>query len=74
MIQVAVCFFVGRPSNIQVNVPQRLRRASDGSRDQLVSYSARLLDDGLAVGSAGNMSVRAGDTWRSPRPASATPS
>jgi len=28
---------------------------------QLVSYSARLLDDGLAVGSAGNMSVRAGD-------------
>ena len=29
---------------------------------QLVSYSARLLDDGLAVGSAGNMSVRAGDT------------
>jgi L-fuculose-phosphate aldolase len=28
-------------------------------RGQLVSYSARLLDDGLAVGSAGNMSVRA---------------
>jgi L-fuculose-phosphate aldolase len=28
---------------------------------QLVSYSARLLDDGLAVGSAGNMSVRSGD-------------
>jgi L-fuculose-phosphate aldolase len=31
-------------------------------RGQLVTYSARLLDDGLAVGSAGNMSVRAGDT------------
>jgi L-fuculose-phosphate aldolase len=30
-------------------------------REQLVSYSVRLLDDGLAVGSAGNMSVRAGD-------------
>jgi L-fuculose-phosphate aldolase len=28
------------------------------ARDQLVSFSARLLDDGLAVGSAGNMSVR----------------
>jgi L-fuculose-phosphate aldolase len=34
--------------------PDGLRAA----RDQLVSYSARLLDDGLAVGSAGNMSVR----------------
>ena len=37
---------------------------SDGlqaARAQLVSYSARLLDDGLAVGSAGNMSVRVGD-------------
>jgi L-fuculose-phosphate aldolase len=37
---------------------------SDGlraARAQLVSYSARLLDDGLAVGSAGNMSVRSGD-------------
>jgi L-fuculose-phosphate aldolase len=31
------------------------------ARAQLVSYSARLLDDGLAVGSAGKMSVRAGD-------------
>ena len=31
------------------------------ARAQLVSYSARLLDDGLAVGSAGNMSIRAGD-------------
>lgn len=39
------------------------RSDSDGlqaARAQLVSYSARLLDDGLAVGSAGNMSVRAG--------------
>ena len=41
------------------------RSDSDGlqaARAQLVSYSARLLDDGLAVGSAGNMSGRAGDT------------
>jgi L-fuculose-phosphate aldolase len=30
-------------------------------RQQLVSYSNRLLDDGLAIGSAGNMSVRTGD-------------
>jgi L-fuculose-phosphate aldolase len=37
---------------------------SDGlqaARAQLVSYSARLLADGLAVGRAGNMSVRVGD-------------
>jgi L-fuculose-phosphate aldolase len=37
---------------------------SDGlraARAQLVSYSARLLADGLAVGSAGNISVRSGD-------------
>jgi len=32
------------------------------ARKQLVSYSARLLDDGLAVGSGGNISVRVGDT------------
>jgi L-fuculose-phosphate aldolase len=31
------------------------------ARAQLVRYSARLLTDGLAVGSAGNISVRAGD-------------
>jgi L-fuculose-phosphate aldolase len=31
------------------------------ARAQLVSYSARLLADGLAIGSAGNISVRAGD-------------
>jgi L-fuculose-phosphate aldolase len=40
------------------------RDHSDGLqavRGQLVRYSARLLDDGLAVGSAGNMSVRAAD-------------
>jgi L-fuculose-phosphate aldolase len=35
----------------------RLRAA----REQLVSYSARLPGDGLAVGSAGNISVRIGD-------------
>ena len=32
-----------------------------GHRERLVSYCNRLLDDGLAIGSAGNMSVRAGD-------------
>jgi L-fuculose-phosphate aldolase len=31
------------------------------ARAQLVAYARRLLDDGLAVGSAGNISVRAGD-------------
>jgi L-fuculose-phosphate aldolase len=31
------------------------------ARAQLVSYSSRLLADGLAVGSAGNISVRVGD-------------
>jgi L-fuculose-phosphate aldolase len=31
------------------------------ARAELVSYSARLLTDGLAVGSAGNISVRLGD-------------
>ena len=36
-------------------------RELQAARAQLVTYSARLLDDGLAVGSAGNMSVRVGD-------------
>jgi L-fuculose-phosphate aldolase len=31
------------------------------AREQLVSYCGRLIADGLAVGAAGNMSVRAGD-------------
>jgi L-fuculose-phosphate aldolase len=31
------------------------------AREQLVTYSNRLLDDGLAVGSAGNISARIGD-------------
>ncbi len=31
------------------------------AREQLVTYSTRLVDDGLAVGAAGNMSVRLGD-------------
>lgn len=31
------------------------------AREQLVTYSARLLADGLAVGSAGNLSMRCGD-------------
>src|SRR6202050_5735187 len=33
----------------------------DGLRERLRGYCNRLLDDGLAIGSAGNMSVRAGD-------------
>ena len=40
------------------------RKGSDElvvARAELVSYGARLLDDGLAVGSAGNLSVRIGD-------------
>jgi L-fuculose-phosphate aldolase len=40
------------------------RKGSDElvvARAELVSYGARLLDDGLAVGSAGNLSVRTGD-------------
>jgi L-fuculose-phosphate aldolase len=32
------------------------------AREQLVTYSTRLVDDGLAVGAAGNMSARVGDT------------
>jgi L-fuculose-phosphate aldolase len=32
------------------------------AREQLVTYSTRLVDDGLAVGAAGNMSVRLGDS------------
>jgi L-fuculose-phosphate aldolase len=31
------------------------------AREQLVAYSARLLADGLAIGSAGNLSVRCGE-------------
>jgi L-fuculose-phosphate aldolase len=31
------------------------------AREQLISYSGRLIADGLAVGAAGNLSVRAGD-------------
>ncbi|HTS95578.1 MAG TPA: class II aldolase/adducin family protein [Streptosporangiaceae bacterium] len=37
------------------------RRGPAGLREQLVRYGNRLLEDGLAVGSAGNLSVRAGD-------------
>jgi L-fuculose-phosphate aldolase len=40
-----------------VSDPAELRAA----REQLVTLSARLLEDGLAVGSAGNLSVRLGD-------------
>lgn len=36
--------------------------APGAGREQLVSYSRRLLDDGLAIGSAGNMSMRLGST------------
>jgi len=52
------------------------RSDSDGlqtARDQLVSYSARLLDDGLAVGSAGNMSVRLAGVPGAGTPGAGTP-
>ena len=39
----------------------RERSEQGKHRELLVSYCNRLLDDGLAIGSAGNMSVRAGD-------------
>jgi L-fuculose-phosphate aldolase len=42
-------------------VHRRESNELEAARAQLVSYSARLLDDGLAVGSAGNISVRAGN-------------
>jgi L-fuculose-phosphate aldolase len=34
----------------------------DAAREELVAYAARLVPDGLAVGSAGNLSVRVGGT------------
>jgi L-fuculose-phosphate aldolase len=37
------------------------RAELDAAREQLVTFSRRLLDDGLAIGSAGNLSVRLGD-------------
>ena len=40
------------------------RKGSDelaAARAELVSYGTRLLDDGLAAGSAGNLSVRMGE-------------
>jgi L-fuculose-phosphate aldolase len=40
---------------------QRERSEQDRQRERLVRYCNRLLDDGLAIGSAGNMSVRTGD-------------
>jgi L-fuculose-phosphate aldolase len=52
------------------------RSDSDGlqtARDQLVSYSARLLEDGLAVGSAGNMSVRLASPPGADTPGADTP-
>jgi L-fuculose-phosphate aldolase len=39
----------------------RGRGEQDRRRELLVRYCNRLLDDGLAIGSAGNLSVRAGD-------------
>src|SRR5262245_14848898 len=56
-----VYIFVGRPSNI--SLMYRAEEAELGAaREQIVSYSNRLLADGLALGSAGNISVRIGDT------------
>jgi sugar/nucleoside kinase (ribokinase family) len=60
---IKACFFVGRPSNIRKEV---YRSDSDGllaARAQLVSYSARLHDDGLAVGSAGHTSAPETSEW-----------
>jgi L-fuculose-phosphate aldolase len=34
---------------------------AESAREQLITFSGRLLDDGLAIGSAGNLSVRLGD-------------
>jgi len=56
-----VYFFVGRPSNIHLVYRHPDSDEVRAARAQLVSYSARLLDDGLAVGSAGNISMRVGD-------------
>jgi L-fuculose-phosphate aldolase len=42
----------------QVDVDER---ALDLARHELVAYGVRMLDDGLAVGTAGNLSVRVGD-------------
>jgi len=47
--------------------PQDRVEVSAG-RDQLVSYSRRMLDDGLAIGSAGNISVRLGGAGPRPGP------
>src|SRR6478672_11039397 len=61
-----VYIFVGRPSNISIMYRPDTYHPDDGeldaAREQLVSYSNRLLIDGLALGSAGNISVRIGDT------------
>src|ERR1700722_6442430 len=49
----ALCFFIGRPSNIRL----MYRRDPDelaAARADLVGYGQRLLADGLSVGSAGN--------------------
>jgi sugar/nucleoside kinase (ribokinase family)/ribulose-5-phosphate 4-epimerase/fuculose-1-phosphate aldolase len=51
-------------SDVRLTSSVVYRPDSDGlraARAQLVSYSARMVDDGLAVGSAGNMSMRVGD-------------
>jgi L-fuculose-phosphate aldolase len=56
-----VYFFVGRPSNISLMYRPEEAELAD-AREQLVRYSNQLLTDGLALGSAGNISVRLGDT------------
>jgi L-fuculose-phosphate aldolase len=50
----------GLASTIRVVDPQRDEHAQQ--RELLISYSIRMLDDGLAIGSAGNLSVRDRDT------------
>src|SRR3984885_8412010 len=52
-------------SDVRLTSPVMYPSAPDGlgpARTELVRYGNRLLADGLSVGSAGNLSVRAGDT------------
>jgi L-fuculose-phosphate aldolase len=55
-----VAHFAGRASSITV-VDRTDPADSDPIRNRLVAYSQRLLDDGLVIGSAGNISSRVAD-------------
>ena len=45
----------------EAELSDEIRDELSAAREQLVSYSNRLLADDLALGSAGNISVRIGD-------------